>query len=341
MHLNHIIRKKRFFGKMQFKNSLLISLNFAMLITLFFIYGCGTVPFFSHYPGPLRLPKERASYYDYPKAWTVVSIKEHPKGFLRIELRISGQEDEEDQVITMDYYMSSHGENVPGLLLSPILGGRNRIATHFARFFSKHGYHCLVVHRPPDLTDRVSDPQIFEERLRNAIIRDRVALDWLQGRPEVQADTLGSFGISYGGIKNVVLAAVDERLKANVFAMGGADLAAIFMNSDENKLIRIRKELMEENDWNPAQLESVLNETFVSDPLRYAYYVDASKTLLFLARMDATVPRENGERLRRALGYPKTVYLLAGHYSAALYTGIVGFPFVECQCLAFFDKHLK
>ncbi|RJP18412.1 MAG: hypothetical protein C4527_29200 [Candidatus Omnitrophota bacterium] len=336
-----MIRKKTQTGKIWFTDSVGKAKSFLLFVPLLFCVNCGTVRLHARYSGPLQPPPDFAADYAYPANWSAAPAEEQPKDCERFLIQLPDDDPSKQNPILVDYYRCEGKGKRPGILVSPILGGRNRIASHFARFFSQRGYHCIVVHRPPDLTTEIADPCQFEERLRNAVIRDRVALDWFCRQPDVSANAIGSFGVSYGGIKNVVLAGVDDRLQAHVFALAGGDLASIFVASNEKKLIRIREKLIEEHGWNLAQTEEELHRTFFTEPLRFAPFVDARKTLLFLARMDATVPRKNGELLRQKLGFPKTVYLPAGHYSAALYTGIIGLPFVEWQALGFFDAHLK
>jgi hypothetical protein len=41
--------------------------------------------------------------------------------------------------------------------------------------------------------------------------------------------------------------------------------------------------------------------------------------LMFIAAFDRVVPAWTGRQLRRAIGGPKTIYLLAGHYTSFLY----------------------
>jgi len=172
-------------------------------------------------------------------------------------------------------------------------------------------------------------------------MRDRIALDWLQRQPGVDPNALGSFGISYGGIKNTILAGVDKRLKANIFGLAGAEMATILSQSNLENLAEGRIIAMEKNGWNLPEFEQDLQSKLRTEPLRFTPYIDPKTTFLILARMDHTVPRKNGELLREALREPKTMYLPTGHYSGALFTGIAIYPYIENKALAFFDKHLK
>ncbi len=299
--------------------------------------GCASIGPDPGYRGPFPHPDDAAEAYHPNANWAESSRETMNGGFERITLTAPDQDDS----ITMDYYRFSPNGRHPPILVSPIFGGKNRVASHFARYLSKRGYHCLVVHRPPDLKEGIDSPSALENRLASAVRRDRAALDWLSRQPGAASEALGSFGISYGGIKNAVLAGVDNQLKVNVFALAGGDLASIVTHSNLDKLGRITETMREKENLTLPELEQRLRDTLQTEPLRTAPWIDPKTTLLFIARSDKTVPRHNGELLRQALGRPKTIYLPTGHYSGILFTGMLGIPYVESHTLTFFNRHLK
>ena len=305
-------------------------------------FQCATVRLDRDYTGPVIRPPELDERYRQPTGCPVLSQEKNPDGFIRVTIQVQNG----DEPLTIDYYPCDENGSAPGLLISPILGGKNRVASHFAQRFSMRGYHCLVVHRPPDLLKKARRGEAIElssleEQMCDAVIRDRIALDWLCQQEGVDTEALGSFGVSYGGIKNVILAGVEPRLKANVFALAGGDFGSILTTSNLEKLDSIRTAIREKNGWTMEELRDAIREEILSEPLRFAPYINAQKTFLILARMDATVPRRTGERLRQALGCPKTLYVPTGHYSAVLLTGMVVCPYIEQRALTFFDEHLK
>ena len=83
------------------------------------------------------------------------------------------------------------------------------------------------------------------------------------------------------------------------------------------------------------ELERRLREAIRTDPLRLAPHVDARRLLLFVALADRTIGTANGLRLRRALGYPRTVFLPLGHYTSYLML-----PYIKRRSLAFFRQQL-
>jgi len=309
-----------------------------MLLSIAFVANCATIRLDPHYAGPVPRLDDLDGNFAIPSDWRVVRIERKVEGFERLTFDWPNRESSEQPLLIVDYYSSLFPGLRPGILISPIMGGENRIASHFAGYLSRRGFHCLVVHRPPEFFNGTPPIENVENQLRHAVVRDRIALDWLASQPGVDGDALGSFGISYGGIKNVILAGVDPRLKANVFALAGGDLATIFTHSNLKKIRRFRKYSIKENHSTSKEWEELVREKIMAEPLRCARYVDAERCLMILARMDHTVPRRNGELLRKALGGPKTIYLPCGHYSAIFFTGIFLAPYIETQVKQFFDE---
>lgn len=56
----------------------------------------------------------------------------------------------------------------------------------------------------------------------------RRSIDFLETRPEVDAERIGFFGISLGGIIGTIFSGVDERLKVPVIALAGGNLSLMF-----------------------------------------------------------------------------------------------------------------
>ena len=124
---------------------------------------------------------------------------------------------------------------------------------------------------------------------------------------------MGSFGISMGGVASVIAAAIEPRLKVHVAVLPGGSIADILITSKDRLLTKPRNRYLKENDMELDTMERLLREFITTDPVRLAPYVDPSSLLLFIAQFDRTIGRANSIRLRRALGYPTTVFLPTGH----------------------------
>jgi hypothetical protein len=80
-------------------------------------------------------------------------------------------------------------------------------------------------------------------------------------------------------------------------------------------------------------LREDLRKTIRTDPVGLAGNVLRETVLMFLARLDHSVPAKTGESLRKALGQPETVFLPFGHYASVL-----ALPFVRQKTLSFLHQ---
>ena len=71
------------------------------------------------------------------------------------------------------------------------------------------------------------------------------------------------------------------------------------------------------------------------DPIAYAKALDPNRTLLVHARFDRVVPFANGQRLYEAMGRPRRLVTLTGHYSA-----VMVLPVILAEVEAHFSREL-
>jgi len=241
--------------------------------------------------------------------------------------------------IIIDHYDLKGKDNNPALMVLPILGGSNKIAKKFAEYLSDNGYSSLIVHRQKKYRNSLREFKDLNKTLKETVLDHQQVLDWMETQKDIDMDRIGVLGVSMGAIKGMLLFCYDPRIKAGVFAMGGGDLPYILTHSDEKKIKKYRKRFMEENNMNIREFYTMLQQNINIDPINCAPHIDASKTLMFLAAFDDTVPIEKGEELWRAIGEPEKITVPFGHYSAML--TIFPFPYVQGKSLEFFDKRFK
>jgi len=233
------------------------------------------------------------------------------------------------------------------ILVFPILGGRNTIENYFARYFCESGYDAAVIHRNNDFKDHTRFYEL-EEIFRVGLVRDRIGLDYFER--EHGKKRFGSFGISRGAINVAMVAGVDSRLKYNVLALGGSDMVSIFRDTDQHGIRKYRNNVMNHFGIDKKEFVDVLREKIETDPDNLAQYVDPKNTMLILAMFDTTVPFKYGLKLREQLNRPKTVFIMAGHLTALLFTQfgkiirpsaeLSAFPldYIETKALTFYDR---
>ncbi len=309
-------------------------LAFTLSLLIFFLTGCFRSTIGFNYQGPTKRPADLEDYYSQQESFHTFSEEflETSGGITKKRILIQSAFGE----ITVDYFATSE-KNEDLVLVFPILGGRNKFANHFANYFTEHGYDTAIVHRDSKFKDPKNIDKI-EEILRANIIKDRIAMDFFETIYEKK--NFGSFGISRGAINATITAGIDKRLRYNVFALGATDLVDVFQNSNERKIKYFSDTIKKDKQLNDKELDVFFNEIIHTDPKNFAHYIDARDTLLVLAVLDRTVPFYYGHKLRKQMGKPETVYLLADHYTALLYTGFVPFfpDYIETEALSFYDK---
>ena len=320
--------------------------------------SCAPVGPSRQYAGPQEMPSEMLAYYDYPKRPIEpnVAVKAQKKRYdiLQIEfpstLNVFG-----DENIKIDYYVGRekgvvgqagppNAENRvwepdppyeprrPTVLMLPISGGVDFSVESFARLFVAHGINCALVHNRKVRIKGTQSAEEVEAYFRQTVLDNRQALDYLVTRADVDPNRLGCLGLSLGGIKTSLVAAVDRRIKCAVLGLAGGSMADITMHSKEHGIEEYVHELLALG-VEPALIYGELKEKVRTDPLRLGPYLDARKTLLFIAGFDQVVPTWTGKQLRQAIGGPQTIYLLAGHYTSFLYL-----PYAQWTSLGFVKK---
>lgn len=294
--------------------------------------SCASVGPDRQYAGPREPTNTMRWYYSYPKRpiQARVELRKEKKDYdiLRIEfpsvLTVFGDED-----IRVDYYMSKRPGPNPTVLMLPISGGVDISVESFAWCFAPRGINCAIVHNRRVRVENTQSAEEVEAFFRQTVLDNRQVIDYLVTRPEVDPNRIGCLGLSLGGIKAALVAAVDDRIRCAVLGLAGGSMADITLHSTERRLKNYIDEIRAMGVSDEI-IHTELYENIRTDPLRLAPHIDARTTLMFIAGFDRVVPTWAGNQLRDAIGGPKTIYLLAGHYSAFLYL-----PYAHWESLRF------
>lgn len=313
-----------------------------LVYVLFNFSACALIPQGPGYEGPEERTTELAEYYSY-----ISGHGDFLEQTLKVEKEYTVKRIELESAygpIVIDYFQ----RNVKSddlIFAMPILGGSNLFANYIAEYMCKHGFDTAVVHRDAQFK-RPENFERIEELFRDNVRKDRVVMDFFE--QHFGKRDFGSFGISRGAINAAITAGVDERLKYNVLAIGGADLVNLFRDSKENGINKYRRRVLERYDITEEEFYDRLRYSVRTDPKFLAKYIDARNTLMFLALFDRAVPIKYGLKLKRRIGHPETVFLLGSHYSTVAFTQFVRlappvddfcvFPldFIETESLAFY-----
>jgi len=172
--------------------------------------------------------------------------------------------------------------------------------------------------------------------MRQMVIDHRQVVDWFERQPELDANRLGIFGVSMGGIKGALLVALEPRIKAAALGLAGGDLPYILTHTTESGLVRRREQELKTRNITIEESEQQLRSILTCDPIRYAEFVDPRKVMLVLANNDTVVPIQKGVELKEKMGNPETIFIPGGHYTAVL-----AIPYIKSQSMQFFEKRFQ
>jgi len=304
----------------------------------FLIFSCSHHSADPDYSGPQAISKKAQESYAYTKYqgdYTNKLLEKNSHYTLQqITFPSNHNALPQQHDITIDYYAIDSDEKAPVILVLPILGGNNDIASIFAGYFAEHGFATAIVHRQKKYTEAGYMKQV-NQIMRQIVFDHKQAIDWIESREELDASRIGVFGVSMGGIKSALISALDPRISATIIVLAAGDLPYILSQSDETRIRKERNVVLTEKNITAQELQQELAAQIECDPINYAQYIDANKTLIILARFDNIIPFNKGEELKEKIGSPETIYLLAGHYSAIIYL-----PYVQYQSRKFLEKHL-
>jgi hypothetical protein len=307
---------------------------FAVLI--FGICGCAHFRGEAHYREPQDINGQLLEYYSYPsrtiKARSEVLEEREAYVIKKVEfpsaVNIMGKND----IIRFDYYQQKAQGTFPAIIVFPILGGENMFARLFSDYFCRNGFNCVIIYRQEKFYS-VEQLESLEWVLRQAVINARQVVDWLVTQPEVDREKLGSFGISFGGIKGALLAAAEKRLRCHIIALAGGNLPEIICYAHEPRIARYRKAYMHKENVGLTELRRRLASHLESDPLRLAKYIDSEKVLFISALFDRVIGRHYSKQLWEAMGKPEVIYVPFGHYSS-----LFAIPHLKRASVEFFRR---
>ena len=309
--------------------------------------ACGVLPISPHPQPPEQRPAELEKYYDHSMSYKTFRSEEI-KDKIHYKI-VRYYVDTDAGPITIDHY-ARRVKSDSLIFVFPLLGGKNVIADYFAEYFAKNGYDTAIVHRNNDFKDPAQFENI-EELLRKNVVRDRIAIDFFE--KELGKKEFGSFGISRGAINVAITAGADARLKYNVLAMGGTDIVSIFKNSTQSRMKLYREAVTARKQISSQEFFKQLREKLRTSPEYLVKYMDPQNTPLALSVADTTVPFKYGYKLRHQMNDPKTILLLADHYTSILYTqyapllppfrsiGIFPFDYIESEAMALYNRGFK
>lgn len=223
-----------------------------------------------------------------------------------------------NNTVHAEYYRARVGGRRPAVIVLHILGGDFELSRLFANCLAQHGVHALFVKMPyygprrdPTSSKRMVSPDPGEtvEGMTQAVLDIRRATAWLASRDEVDAQRLGVFGISLGGITAALVAGVEPRIASACVLLAGGDIGAAGWDGPHARDVRDR--------WlaegrTRAEFAEILR---VIDPVTYAASARGKRLLMLNASDDEIISKECTMALWNAWGQPEIQWLQGGHFS--------------------------
>ncbi len=225
---------------------------------------------------------------------------------------------EANNTVHCEYFQPKRPGKHPAVIVLHILGGDFPLSRLFCNRMAQQGVAALFVKMPfygPRRGDGVkrrmisANPDETVEGMTQAVLDIRRATAWLAAREEVDAEQIGVFGISLGGITGALAATAEPRIQNICLLLAGGDIASVALDSPELK--KVRGDL-------PAALgdkATLIKTLAVIDPVTYAANARGRRILMLNADKDEVIPRACTDALYKGLGEPEIVWYPGGHYS--------------------------
>ena len=171
------------------------------------------------------------------------------------------------------------------------------------------------------VTPRVEDVELLSgsdaqtvAAVRQAVLDNRRALDWLQTRPDIDPAKMGVAGISLGGILAPLIAGVDHRARVLVTIVGGGDVSDLVYDSFIT--YGLRPSLL----YHGVTFDSIKCDYVNIEPTNWLSGFDPRNAILFNGRFDVFVNPQMAHHLANALGGAPIVWIPTGHYGTVFAT---------------------
>lgn len=310
------------------------------------VTGCIRLPLQMPAKSPKPLPEQYASQlprYDAPPRLIDEKLIESTTSFRIVERNIESFSARwgTNKPVGIECYLPHNTSNAPVILVLPVSGGRNYPLErgYLAPYLADHGYAGILVRR--EQVKDMMDARQIDSLIIQSVIDNRRIIDWIETRPEFDADRIGALGTSLGSMKVCLLMAADHRVKAGVLALTGCDAPYILAYSKDGALrgggVALRRQrFLDANHLTRAEFQKLMADNITWDTKYLGEYVDPRKAFLILGALDCVVPFKKGLELRRLMGKPETKIIMSGHYGAALYIFDI-----RSSALEFFDRKLN
>lgn len=227
-----------------------------------------------------------------------------------------------NNTVHAEYFQPRTPGKHPAVIVLDILDGAQVVSRSEALWLAQHDIPALCVQmayygprREPGSKDKFLSTDIEKSvaNIRQTVLDCRLALAWLESRPEVDSKKLGVVGTSLGSFVGGVFGGIEPKIHSVSLMLGGGALVESF---SEHPLAVALTPVMKLAGVTVPKLKKLIDPI---DPITYAEALKGKKLQLIAASRDDVVPPMAMKRLWEATGKPDILWVDANHVGAALY----------------------
>jgi esterase/lipase len=258
-------------------------------------------------------------------------------------------------IVRGEYFQPQGATRAPLVILLHGMGDHSVIPCKLlARSLASNGTACLILYLflhssrlPEDMKRRypVFAPEEWFQIYRTSVIEVRQVIDWAMSREEIDGEKIAVVGISFGGFISAVAMGIDERVGAGVFIVSAGNSEKINHMSQLSTLTKdYQRTEAEYQSLQQSYMEYLAEvaekgvdnvtparESFLIDPMTYAYSLRQRPLLMINACWDEAISAEAALDFWRECGRPDIMWLPATHATIWLW-----YPLISRKIAGFF-----
>jgi dienelactone hydrolase len=228
-----------------------------------------------------------------------------------------------NNTVHAEYFRPRSPGKHPAVIVLHILGGDFPLSRLFCNRLAQQGVAALFVKMPfygprrdPNSSRRMVsiNPDETVDGMTQAVLDIRRSVAWLASRDEVDAEQIGIFGISLGGITGALAASIEPRIHNVCLLLAGGDIGRVALDSPQLKKVPGKLPAIANGD-RAAFLEKLSQ----IDPVTYASRARDKRILMLNAKSDEVIPKDCTLALWRGFGEPEIKWYSGGHYSVVIH----------------------
>jgi len=239
--------------------------------------------------------------------------------------------------IPIKYYQVSQKEKKPLVIIIPSIWGQTPLEQTTAEYFSKAGFHSIIVNLKDDFLDISTPISQIDRFFIDTTIEVQRVIDWAAEQEEIDSSSISIFGVSLGGIRSSLISMIEPRIKSAALFVAGGNIPEILTNSTVDLIEDYRIAKMHEEGFESKQdYHNKLKATLTIDPLDFVSLRSPEEFMMVVALHDKSVPTKNQIELWKALDQPTAYRWHAPHGGA-----IITYPIYLKRIKQFYENSWK